>query len=414
MHLTNEQEEIAQSVIMKKKNVLGYDAETKKKVKDGKVTNIDSIVIYVRKKVPIDQVAPQDLVDAEIEGMKTDVIEVGAIVAQFTIPTPQQLLLVSRMTRYRPVPMGVSLGATSVTAGSAGVLVKHKTDGRVGIRTNYHVSKNDENVVQPGPIDGGGDLDKVGRSIGISIPVSGGKVDIGVVVLDDIKLARTEILDLGIPKGVNTNPTVGMKLKKSGRTSGLTEGTITSISAVLSIQYNDGIKTLEALILTSKMSDGGDSGSALLDEANNVVGHIFAGSDTYSVGCREDSIQEALPDWEVVTTEINAKYGPTAIKLPLRIEPEQAPPPPAPTTPFLSATLDKSSYFSGDSITISGNIKDVVGLEGKLILARSSAFQMSPTSAVSDKDGNFTIKTFVRVVSVPTDFEIELSFNGDP
>ena len=71
-----------------------------------------------------------------------------------------------------------------------------------------------------------------------------------------------------------------MEVKKSGRTTGLTTGTVQLLDASVQVGYGGGRTALFTnQILTTNMSKGGDSGSLLVDgEGNKAVGLLFAGS----------------------------------------------------------------------------------------------------------------------------------------
>ncbi len=85
------------------------------------------------------------------------------------------------------------------------------------------------------------------------------------------------ILNIGLPAGVAA-ATLGTALQKTGRTTGFTQGRITQIDVTTSVDYNGRMATFTDQLMASGMSDGGDSGSAVLDEQRRVVGLLFAGS----------------------------------------------------------------------------------------------------------------------------------------
>ena len=72
--------------------------------------------------------------------------------------------------------------------------------------------------------------------------------------------------------------TLGTSLQKTGRTTGYTQGRITQIDVTTSVDYNGRAATFTDQLMASGMSDGGDSGSAVLDYTGNIVGLLFAGS----------------------------------------------------------------------------------------------------------------------------------------
>jgi len=74
-------------------------------------------------------------------------------------------------------------------------------------------------------------------------------------------------------------PTVGLAVKKSGRTSGLTTGTIQAINVTITVQYTGGVATFTGQIMTpATFIKAGDSGSLMVTQSgNNPVGLCFAG-----------------------------------------------------------------------------------------------------------------------------------------
>jgi hypothetical protein len=90
---------------------------------------------------------------------------------------------------------------------------------------------------------------------------------------------------------------------KSGRTTGLTTGTITSINTSVTIQYQRGCNSGRRFnisytnqIVTGAMSAGGDSGSLLVsnDGSPNPVGLLYAGSSSTTVYNRIQDVVSAF------------------------------------------------------------------------------------------------------------------------
>lgn len=74
------------------------------------------------------------------------------------------------------------------------------------------------------------------------------------------------------------SPEIGMRVRKCGRTSGLTHNVIRSINCTAQINNSNRIKNL---VLTGCMSHSGDSGSCLVSDDNYVVG-LLIGSNKKS------------------------------------------------------------------------------------------------------------------------------------
>lgn len=84
------------------------------------------------------------------------------------------------------------------------------------------------------------------------------------------------------------DPSVGLAVKKSGRTTGLTHGTISYVGVNVTVSYSRGrVSFVDQFAISSgSFSDGGDSGSLIVtdDAAAHPVGLLFAGSSTDTIG----------------------------------------------------------------------------------------------------------------------------------
>ena len=120
------------------------------KVVGGFDTGKTALVVGVRQKLPLSQLAPKDVVPREIKGLVTDVIQSGEVKVQNGE--------LDRTKKWRPAPGGVSIGHRDVTAGTLGCLVYKK--GVPKVLSNNHVLGNmnkavkDDPVYQPGVYDG--------------------------------------------------------------------------------------------------------------------------------------------------------------------------------------------------------------------------------------------------------------------
>jgi hypothetical protein len=88
---------------------------------------------------------------------------------------------------------------------------------------------------------------------------------------------------------------LGLALKKSGRTTGFTTGEIQQVDVTASVQYGPGqIARFTDQLLAGAMSQGGDSGSAVLNDDNRLVGLLFAGSENTTIVNRIEHVFSAL------------------------------------------------------------------------------------------------------------------------
>ena len=75
----------------------------------------------------------------------------------------------------------------------------------------------------------------------------------------------------------------GMKLQKSGRTTGYTMGKIKDMDAAVKVDYDGKTAVFVGQILTTAMSQGGDSGSLVLNDRKQAIGLLFAGSEAVTI-----------------------------------------------------------------------------------------------------------------------------------
>ena len=283
------------------------------------------VIVSVAKKVLKAELAPADLVPQVLEGIKTDVQETGVIRA-----------LQDHTARWRPAPGGVSCGHVDITAGTLGCLVSR--GDQIYILSNNHVLANSNQaqpgdlILQPGPHDGGTIEDQIAIleefvpiNFGTAIPtcpIATGMaailnwmarlvgsqhrlqafqenpemnlVDAAIARPTSADLVEKRILEIGEPQGIGEG-TLGLAIRKSGRTTALTSGEITQIDATVQVSYGTGkTATFTDQLMAGAMSSGGDSGSAVLDESDRVIGLLFAGSDSVTIMNRIQNVMKAL------------------------------------------------------------------------------------------------------------------------
>jgi hypothetical protein len=296
------------------------------KITGGQSTSTPSIVCSVVEKVAASRLSSRDIVPATIDGIPTDVVQTGYIRA-----------LQSRTDRHRPAPGGVSIGHRDITAGTLGCLV-HR-NGQTFILSNNHVLANSNEaqvgdpILQPGPYDGGRFpddhianleqfvpisivgvpsncpialgmatlLNGIARVLGsdarlqaVSEQAAENLVDAAIALPLNVADVSEQILEVGVIQGAAQGE-LGMAIKKSGRTTGLTTGQILQVDVSVNVQYGTGrIAFFTDQLMAGAMSQGGDSGSAVLDEGNRLVGLLFAGSDNSTVINRIQNVFSAL------------------------------------------------------------------------------------------------------------------------
>lgn len=290
----------------------------------GQRTGELAVVVYVERKVP----------EADLGGGVVPRV-LGAATAARVVPTapreePQtitfpprevptdvqeigQVRALSFTDRLRPVKPGYSLGHYAITAGTFGCLVRDvRALGRVYILSNNHVLANSnaatlgDPVLQPGPFDGGtfpeDTLAHLARFVPIRFndPEAFNLVDAALAFPVDMRDVVASVVALGVPKG-SAEATLDMPVTKSGRTTQTTVGTVTGIDVTVVVSYGEaGDAYFRNQTLTTDMSQGGDSGSLLLNEEGLAVGLLFAGSDVVTIHNNLTNVEMAL-GVEVVT-----------------------------------------------------------------------------------------------------------------
>ncbi|MDD3653204.1 MAG: hypothetical protein PHO01_03300 [Desulfotomaculaceae bacterium] len=119
-------------------------------------------------------------------------------------------------------------------------------------------------------------------------------VDCALARLDSKDLVVNSILEIGEITGVaDIQP--GKRVQKSGRTTGLTSGVVKSIGTTLQVEMKEDEKIwFSDQVVTDMPSQPGDSGALVLDEAQKVVGLLFAGSDKLTIFNRITNIVHKL------------------------------------------------------------------------------------------------------------------------
>ena len=265
------------------------------------VSNLnDRIRIYVE--------GTPDVFPKHIEGVRVEVVKTGKIQALslMNVPwfLPQKAVSLARTNRYRPAPGGCSIGHPKITAGTLGTAL---TIGGIKYAlSNNHVfaaastnmnprARIGDPIYQPGVYDGGTEQDTIG-TLAWYQPMYENRVnliDAALMLPADPSLLSDDILDLGPHTGLAT-----AKLEetgqKSGRTTNVTQARLLDVNATVKVSYGDFALTFGNQIITDYMADGGDSGSALLNMDNKLIGLLFAGSNYVTVHNHIGNVMAAI------------------------------------------------------------------------------------------------------------------------
>lgn len=362
--------------LLAKANVVGVAIGYKDS--KGEPTDELAVVALVQRKMPIAALSADDVIPKEVDGAKTDVLEIGYVTAQ-AANNPRD--------RWRPlIPAGVSIAHPLVTAGTLGALVNDNATGELLLLSNNHVMANSNDafendpILQPGPTDGGNnpadvvarltrferirftdeveeptptpdpdptpdptpgpgpdpnppgagcDIAQVFANIGNALAQLNGSdrrlvvhntaqststmpkptamktaaaqatiptntVDVALARPIDPSMFNKEILNIGLITGT-AQPTLGMGIRKMGRTTNLTTGSVILINATVDVAYGTRTARFVNQIISTPMSQGGDSGSLVVEQATqNAVGLLFAGSPQATIFSPISSVISAM------------------------------------------------------------------------------------------------------------------------
>jgi hypothetical protein len=276
--------------------------------KAGVLTDEACFKVYVDKKKDKNSIDPAHLIPEKINGIPTDVIELGDIQHE------------ADEKEYRPLCGGIQIQSEkSDGRGTLGCLAKDNTNNKTVILSNRHVLMDSKEQA--------GDL--VGQP---SSPCKSccceccfvAKIVRGTAKTDTevdgaiAELANgeelnyvNEVLEIGPVSGTDI-AVFGDTVRKRGRTTGLTIGTISSVNKGFLM---DGVNYVGQIEVTpnppfASFTKPGDSGSVYVNQLNKIVGLHFSGNGTTSNG---NQIAKVLAKLNISIPDTG-----TALSVPLR------------------------------------------------------------------------------------------------
>jgi hypothetical protein len=219
----------------------------------------------------------------------------------------------------RPVPIGVSIGHTDITAGTLGCRVSRGCHQYALSNAHVIADENDglpgDSILQPGPTDGGIHPTDQIATLSESVPIEYGttarvanRVDAGIAATDATMVTTvTRTNGYGTPKSATVNPSLGLLVQKYGRASALSHGYIDMLGVTVNVGYNGGAaRFVDQIVIksidTSDFSRPGDSGALIVIDggANDrkPVGLLFA-STTDKVYTFANQINDVLAALDV-------------------------------------------------------------------------------------------------------------------
>jgi len=278
-----------------------------------------AVIVYVRRKYAATSLRKNELVPTELsaatsievpplpdgKGVTTEAAGGGSVVTD--VKEVGEIQALAYNARVRPAVPGYSLGHYAITAGTFGCLVRDAcAPCRTYVLSNNHVLANSnaaspgDPILQPGAFDGGTHpQDTIARLLRF-VPIHFGSpdrhnlVDAAVATPLDARLVIASIVALGIPTGT-VEASLGLDVVKSGRTTQTTAGRVIDVNATVAVNFGVGVAYFRHQILTTAMSQGGDSGSLLMSRSERqATGLLFAGSSAITVHNHIKNVETAL------------------------------------------------------------------------------------------------------------------------
>ncbi|MCE3555576.1 hypothetical protein LWC33_29545 [Pseudonocardia sp. RS11V-5] len=276
------------------------------------------IRVHVANKRPLEEIPPDEVIPAEIDGVGTDVIESDGIVL---VAAPPGGIVRDDSTddkTERPLKGGTRIQPALSSAkgerweGTLGCLLWLKSNHDVGYAlTNQHVidgaglvaaTKGSTEVGQPTSISSSSCCNDI-----IGVYRAGertGADDQAVVQLRAGTTWQAQILGIGLVSGTRSLSTADalarLPVRKRGARTRLTGGVVTDVNGVsgtahnaILIQANDNPDRKPGELLF--FDEHGDSGSAVVDDQNRVCGLVFARRRTRAEITARGGTPPALP-----------------------------------------------------------------------------------------------------------------------
>jgi hypothetical protein len=207
----------------------------------------------------------------------------------------------------------------------SGTLGSLATDGsRFFILSNNHVlarsnrGKPGEDIVQPGLIDTNCNPGTVVAHLTLAPALGSQNVDAAIAeIVPGAVDTSGSILNIGTISSVPRQPSIGLSVEKSGRTTGVTRGTIQAVNAAVSVVYHKKcvpgkrfqvVYDNQVIIGAASFSDSGDSGSLIVtgDSCHQPIGLLVGGG---SNNTSANGIQDVLSALQVRIVGNNATCG---------------------------------------------------------------------------------------------------------
>src|SRR5262249_5893715 len=252
----------------------------------GRRTDQICIRVYVRRKLPRNELRAQDVLPESVEGVPIDVIEARFKAHQDGVENRQH---------FNPLVGGIIIGnPVSNSFGTLGVSVFDNVLGEDMILSNWHVLCGRPDCAPGEPIVPGvipPDVEVKKENIIQENAVARlhrfaltDEVDAATARLNGFRFVLKSVFRIDTVDDIAT-AALGMAVWKSGARTGLTPGVVSDVDGDIEIDYSEfgmGDRDFNHQLVIEgdvAISLAGDSGSVWVDDSNRVVGLNFAGDD---------------------------------------------------------------------------------------------------------------------------------------
>lgn len=301
-----------------------------RKIRQGRHLDDLAIRVHVREKITARLLGKAELLPKEIDGVPVDVVQRTYRVQSLSL---EEILLRKREVLDPIQPgIGVGLAHPGASAGTFGLLVFDRRDGRPALLSAAHVlaagARPGSEVLQPAPDNNG----RAGQHTIATLAGSllGPEGDAAFARLNGMR--RVNPLPLGLKRPVTRarGPEEGEVLVKSGCRTGVTRARVESVGTIFVHYEHLGreiamqgfeLRTVEeGNPANEEISRGGDSGSVWLDEESGEGVGLHVAGETHSAPEAEHALACHLP---VVLDELGLSLTPTerTVDFPLTEEP---------------------------------------------------------------------------------------------
>jgi hypothetical protein len=212
----------------------------------------------------------------------------------------------------RPVPIGVSIGAADLSAGTLGCRVSQGCH-KYALSNSHVAGSPGDALIQPAALDGGMNPDDAIATLFAAAPITMGtgseienKVDAAIFAVNDGAKVGTATRSSGYgePKEETLDAALDMNVTKYGRSSAMTSGYIDTIAATVLVSYESGdARFVDQIVIKSDTTGQeftlpGDSGSLVVadggDDDRKPVGLVFASGRNLTVANPINDVLAAL------------------------------------------------------------------------------------------------------------------------